>query len=76
MILNSDLNLSSVKVIPKILSFSSVKKKKATDRPNPKAMGGMTANKIFTKDGPNKIYVEIVATGFWSFIRILYVLKC
>ena len=37
----------------KILSFSSVqkKKKKPTDRPNPKTMGRVTANKLFIKDG-------------------------
>ena len=63
MILNSNLNLSCVKVIQKILSFSSVKKKKKkkkkkmpTDGPYLKTMGRVTANKIFIKDGPIKLW--------------------
>ena len=52
MILNRNLNLSSVKVKQKYyLSVLSKKKKKPTDRPNPKTMGRVTANKLFIKDG-------------------------
>ena len=56
MILNRNLNLSSVIVKQKYyLSVLSKKKKKKkpTDRPNPKTMGRVTANKLFIKDGPS-----------------------
>ena len=57
MILNRNLNLSSVKVKQKYyLSVLSKKKKKPTDRPNPKTMGRVTANKLFIKDGPGYIF--------------------
>ena len=44
----------------KILYFSSVqkKKKKPTDRPNPKTMGRVTANKLFIKDGLSTCTLE------------------
>ena len=56
MILNRNLNLSSVKVKQKyylsVLSKKKKKKKKKpTDQPNPKTMGRVTANKLFIKDG-------------------------
>ena len=56
MILNRNLNLSSVKVKQKyylsVLSKKKKKKKKKpTDRPNPKTIGRVTANKLFIKDG-------------------------